>query len=273
MESRWSDDHRRGYTMYRIRLVTAASKWTIARAREFGSNRSGSVMIVGAIVLPILFLVAGMAVDYGSASSSATRLQEMADAAAIAAAKELVLANADEDQLQSVAQLSIDTNVEANPSDVLDSIRVKASVSASAGTVSVKLSAMHNNVFGGFLNPPKMQIIRHSTAQALGGVKLCILGLHRSENGAIRLEQNAKITANGCAVYSNSRHGNAIINAEGDEIGIVTSGTQSPILSKGVGMGYVPNESQYTSPGSVIGISSRGKAREAIVTKPPFHKA
>lgn len=69
------------------------------------------------------------------------------------------------------------------------------------------------------------------------------------------------------------RHGHAIVNPAGEEIGIVTSGTQSPVLSKGIGMGYVPNEPQYTSVGSVIGISSRGKAREAIVTKPPFHKS
>ncbi len=69
------------------------------------------------------------------------------------------------------------------------------------------------------------------------------------------------------------RQGNTIASAAGDEIGIVTSGTQSPLLSKGIGLGYVPNEPQYTSVGSVIGISSRGKTREAIVTKPPFHKS
>ena len=69
------------------------------------------------------------------------------------------------------------------------------------------------------------------------------------------------------------RKDNLIVNAEGEEIGIVTSGTQSPLLNKGIGMGYVPNQKQYTAAGSVIGISSRGKAREAIVTKPPFHKS
>lgn len=69
------------------------------------------------------------------------------------------------------------------------------------------------------------------------------------------------------------RHGNAIVNAANEEIGIVTSGTQSPILSKGIGMGYVPNDKQFTAPGSTIGISSRGKTREAIITKPPFHKS
>ncbi len=70
------------------------------------------------------------------------------------------------------------------------------------------------------------------------------------------------------------RHENVIVDySTGTEIGIVTSGTQSPVLGKGIGMGYVPNDPQYTSPGSVIAISSRGKAREAVITKPPFHKS
>ena len=69
------------------------------------------------------------------------------------------------------------------------------------------------------------------------------------------------------------RHGHAIVDAADEEIGVVTSGTQSPVLGQGVGMGYVPNDPQYTDPGSVIGISSRGRTREAIVTRPPFHKS
>ncbi len=69
------------------------------------------------------------------------------------------------------------------------------------------------------------------------------------------------------------RHDNTIVDATGAEIGIVTSGTQSPVLGTGIGMGYVPNDPQYTSAGSVIAISSRGKARAAVITKPPFHKS
>ena len=53
------------------------------------------------------------------------------------------------------------------------------------------------------------------------------------------------------------RHGHAIVDADGTEIGIVTSGTQSPVLGKGIGMGYVPNASQYTAPGSVIAREER----------------
>lgn len=59
-----------------------------------------------------------------------------------------------------------------------------------------------------------------------------------------------------------------ILNAEGVVIGEVTSGTQSPNLSKGIGMGYV--ETPQSSNGSEIFISIRDKALKAQIVKMPF---
>jgi aminomethyltransferase len=60
----------------------------------------------------------------------------------------------------------------------------------------------------------------------------------------------------------------ALLNSEIEEIGEVTSGTQSPSLNKGIGMGYVPIE--YTSPGSEIWVQIRKKKVKAVVVKIPF---
>ena len=68
------------------------------------------------------------------------------------------------------------------------------------------------------------------------------------------------------------RHDYPILNAEGNEIGVVTSGTQSPILEQGIGLGYVPNDETYTEPGQLLGIKTRRRTLDATVTKPPFHK-
>jgi aminomethyltransferase len=57
-----------------------------------------------------------------------------------------------------------------------------------------------------------------------------------------------------------------ILNAAGDVIGEVTSGTQSPTLSKGIGMGYV--STAHTD--SEIFISIRDKAVKAAIVKIPF---
>ncbi len=68
------------------------------------------------------------------------------------------------------------------------------------------------------------------------------------------------------------RHGDLIVDADDNEIGHVTSGSQSPNLSKGIGMGYVPNDPAYTTVGSTLRIQQRRKVLEAVVAKRPFHK-
>lgn len=68
------------------------------------------------------------------------------------------------------------------------------------------------------------------------------------------------------------RSGYQILDADGQSIGTVTSGTQSPTLNQGVGMGYVPNKTTYTSPGASLAIRVRNKQIKATVKKPPLHK-
>lgn len=66
------------------------------------------------------------------------------------------------------------------------------------------------------------------------------------------------------------RHGYEIADANGSIIGVVTSGTQSPSLSKAIGMGYVPTA--LSKEGSEIFVVIRGKQIKASVTGLPFYK-
>ncbi|NDI98874.1 glycine cleavage system aminomethyltransferase GcvT [Flavobacterium sp. LaA7.5] len=66
------------------------------------------------------------------------------------------------------------------------------------------------------------------------------------------------------------RHDYEITDKEGNVIGIVTSGTMSPSLNKGIGMGYVPTE--YATEGSEIYIRIRKNDILAKVVKLPFYK-
>ena len=63
------------------------------------------------------------------------------------------------------------------------------------------------------------------------------------------------------------RHGYKIY-VEGKEVGAVTSGTQSPSLNRGIGLGYVAKE--YSKIGTELGIESRGRIIKAKIIKPPF---
>jgi aminomethyltransferase len=64
------------------------------------------------------------------------------------------------------------------------------------------------------------------------------------------------------------RHDYVIKDAQGNVIGKVTSGTMSPMLSIGIGLGYVTTN--LSAPGSEIFIDVRGKALKAVVSKLPL---
>ncbi len=66
------------------------------------------------------------------------------------------------------------------------------------------------------------------------------------------------------------RHDYFIIDNQGNEIGKVTSGTLSPCLEKGIGMGYV--KSKFANLGNEIFINIRNKPAKAVIVSTPFVK-
>ncbi|MFS4493932.1 glycine cleavage system aminomethyltransferase GcvT [Maribacter sp. 2308TA10-17] len=67
------------------------------------------------------------------------------------------------------------------------------------------------------------------------------------------------------------RHDYDIVDGQGKKIGIVTSGTMSPSMGKGIGLGYVPTI--FSEVGSKINIQIRKNKVPATVVKLPFYKA
>lgn len=61
-----------------------------------------------------------------------------------------------------------------------------------------------------------------------------------------------------------------IVNKNEEKIGEVTSGTMSPMLNKGIGMGYV--KSEYAEEGNDIFIKIRKKVLKAEIVKIPIYK-
>ena len=66
------------------------------------------------------------------------------------------------------------------------------------------------------------------------------------------------------------RHGYEIADANDQIIGVVTSGTMSPVLKSGIGMGYVKPE--FAKVGTEIFIKVRNRSLKATVVKTPFRK-
>ncbi|MCG2459551.1 glycine cleavage system aminomethyltransferase GcvT [Flavobacteriaceae bacterium F89] len=66
------------------------------------------------------------------------------------------------------------------------------------------------------------------------------------------------------------RQGYDIVDEKGTKIGNVTSGTMSPSLEKGIGLGYVPVD--FSKNGTKVFIKIRKNQVPATIVKPPFYK-
>lgn len=69
------------------------------------------------------------------------------------------------------------------------------------------------------------------------------------------------------------RSGYPLETTTGEGIGIVTSGSQSPTLQRGIGLGYIHNDKDLHTPGTSIQVRVRNRAIPARIVKPPFHKS
>jgi len=66
-----------------------------------------------------------------------------------------------------------------------------------------------------------------------------------------------------------ARHGDAILNAEGDAIGTVTSGSFAPSLGTAIALGYIPKD--QTQLDTNVLLQTARKALPGKVVKPPFY--
>ncbi|HTM31151.1 MAG TPA: glycine cleavage system aminomethyltransferase GcvT [Vicinamibacterales bacterium] len=66
-----------------------------------------------------------------------------------------------------------------------------------------------------------------------------------------------------------ARHGHPVFHG-GKQVGVVTSGTQTPYLKKALGMAYVPPA--LSAPGTELEMDIRGRRAKAVVVPMPFYK-
>ncbi len=89
--------------------------------------------------------------------------------------------------------------------------------------------------------------------------------LHEVKTGVNKKNAGFEMLERGIA-----RNGYIIFNSSGDEVGVVTSGSMCPTLSKNMGMGLI--DTDYAKNGTEIFIGIRNKQVKAITVKKPFYK-
>ena len=172
---------------------------------QFGRDRLGSVAFLFAMMLPILLVISASTIDYAMLIRQKAWLQAVVDKAAMAAAKELSLSDTKRENVPAVVAAVVGRMVEAHdakyPQPALDVV-----VKTDPLGVEVNAKQTAQAVVGGIFGMDPGAISVRTVARVVGSPNICVLALNESSNGTLSLEQNAQVTGDNCAVYSNSRH-------------------------------------------------------------------
>jgi Flp pilus assembly protein TadG len=174
-------------------------KTVLRRLLDLVSQDSGSTVVLFAMTLPVLIYGGGVAVEYGHLRQVKGRLQAAADAAAIGAAGDLRLANANQQQVSGHAQ----SIVNASLSDLTPAPTVSITFPAQ-GLVQVSIGMDVPSVVASFLGRQASHVQVSAGARLSShGPPTCVIVLDPNAGAAWSMT-GGTITANGCAGYSNS---------------------------------------------------------------------
>lgn len=174
----------------------------------FQNDRTGSAFIPFALMLPVLVSITLSGVDYAWAVLQKQAIQQAADTAAIAGGKELSLSDSRRQNVEAVVEAMVLASIGHNTRSLVQRTQtppvVDATITDNPLQVEVKVVQPVHTQIGGLLGIDFPPITVKSIARVVGRPNICVLALEPSEIGAIWLVRTAKMTGNGCSIFSNS---------------------------------------------------------------------
>ncbi len=172
-------------------------------------STAGNIAVSFAIAAPVLFGAIGLSVDYVSISRKQVALQAIADAAAVASAHELPIANSNPSIVVSSAKSFVKANLKLNntaqASGANSVVSTDVKVVDKFTGVEVTLKEVWTPFFAHLLTDKATPITAFARANIVGEGLICVVGLMEKKLAGIHLDHKAKLSANGCGVYSNSK--------------------------------------------------------------------
>ena len=158
---------------------------------------------------PVLIGVCGAAVDFWRMTNARIELQEIADAAALAGAREFVLGQKRMDIPRKTAESTLANSLERKKLSDRSTTQVRSD--PSKNTLEVELSLSFTPSFVTALFQPSVDVSVTSTAVSFYSANLCVLSLDPSREERLTIEDKAKLTGNNCSIHANSKHPRAIL--------------------------------------------------------------
>jgi Flp pilus assembly protein TadG len=168
--------------------------------RNFEANSKGNMTILMAGVIGVAFFICGSVVDYLSLSNQKNELQGVADRAAVAAAQELIVAKATDARIDSVAVSFVDANYPGKQHET------DAKIVEKGKAVQVTITSKPQTFFPGPMADKVKEIKVDATAEISGGGYVCMIGLDEKAPSTLKMDDKARVTAENCAIYSNSKN-------------------------------------------------------------------
>ena len=163
--------------------------------RLFAEQKGNVAAIVGVLAVPIM-LSAGSAVDYTRLNSARASLQSVTDAAALTAAREFRVSSSSIEVIKEVAKTYVQTYEPG--------VEVEVKVDEETREVEVLLAKYWEPMLIHHVIDEALPIRTSAKAGNAGSGVLCVLALHDSATGSLRIEGQGSIDAQGCAIHSNS---------------------------------------------------------------------
>ena len=166
--------------------------------RSFGSDSKGGMTVVMVCSIAVLAILIGGIIDYMSLSSQKRDLQGVADRAAVAAAQELVAFKGTDGRVQSVAESFVNASYTAPH-------QTNAQIIENGKAVKVSITADAKTFFPGPMGAVE-NVGAEAVAEIAGGGYVCMIGLDPKAASTIEMSDKARVTAEKCAIYSNSKN-------------------------------------------------------------------
>jgi Flp pilus assembly protein TadG len=173
--------------------------------RRFSPDDRGNTLVSFGIAFPMLAAAVGVGLDYAGAAQTRGKMQAVTDAAALYAAREFQMVQANVEKVSAVAR---------NYASQIQGVAVDVAVDTTALTVRVTLEKNVPNMFGQLGWGNTTHVKTAATAKMTNGLPLCLLALEPKAKGAITLQKNARLTAPACVVNSNSTNSNGLISMD-----------------------------------------------------------
>ncbi len=188
-------------------------------------HEAGAAITVFAFATPVIVGVALFAVDAASLARHQAQLQGVADAAALAGAKELHLYRSDYGPMQAgVRERALTILAEQN--SFAAEPEVDVAVDGELATVTVGIEAVPRTLLLDELGYGD-RVHAQAVAHAFGSARLCVLALDQDAGAAIHATRLATIDAAECVVQSNAGAANGIeveLASRIEALGICSSG-------------------------------------------------